>query len=194
VQRWWAITVGVLSVVAVISLIPAWPLANGSVAVPTYFTSTAVDRIPLGSVALISPYPSVYELPPMLWQAEAGMRFKIIGGYGYFRDNTGAASLFPTALFPFDVEEWLWTEATGGAPYPGVPPLAKVDARFLAQVHTFLKRNGVGTVIWTSTGADASSVLQVFSEVLGPPSEASSSLAVWYGVRRDLSRHRAAGA
>jgi hypothetical protein len=70
-----AVPAGV-AVVALFPLIPA-PLAGvGPIGVPLYFTSTAVQRVPVGSVAVVYPYPSTIVPNGALWQAVTGLRYR----------------------------------------------------------------------------------------------------------------------
>ena len=92
-RRWRVMAAAGLS--AAIAAAMAIPLVPGntqpasSTDIPSFFTSTAVDAIPQGSVVLAYPYPdfsgpSLFYQPShgiMLDQAVAGMRFKLIGGY-----------------------------------------------------------------------------------------------------------------
>jgi hypothetical protein len=98
-----------VAVVALFPLIPA-PLAGLSAdGVPQYFTTSAVDHIPVGSVAVVYPFPSGTVPNGSLWQAVTGMRFEQPGGdllvpgangriaysaaTGYARDTETAAVL-----------------------------------------------------------------------------------------------------
>jgi hypothetical protein len=82
--RWrWAERIpAVLLVIAVmVALAPRLPLHAGRVDAPAFFTSAAVQRIPQGSVVLVAPYPGPGSAGPMTWQAMAGMRYRMPGGY-----------------------------------------------------------------------------------------------------------------
>lgn len=80
-----ALAAGVPAVVAVLvllPLVPTWPYQQvGPTGVPSFFTTSAVDRVPAGSVALVYPFPTDLVQAPQLWQAEASFRFKMPGGY-----------------------------------------------------------------------------------------------------------------
>jgi hypothetical protein len=83
-QPRWAVRLGglALAAVALLSYLPGGPLPTGRAPVPAFFTSTAVTAIPDGGVALVAPFPSgPYSAGAMLWQAAAGMRFRMPGGY-----------------------------------------------------------------------------------------------------------------
>jgi len=78
-RRWRAVPGVGLMVLAALSLLPLWPWPSTSVDVPPFFTSDQVRRIPEGSVVLIAPF-SRYTSGTMVWQAAAGMRFRIPDG------------------------------------------------------------------------------------------------------------------
>jgi len=71
---------------ALVSLIPTPHYAVTAAAVPAYF-HTSVRTLPQGTTAVVSPYPSTR---PMVWQAEADMRFRITGGYLFTQTRFGA--------------------------------------------------------------------------------------------------------
>ena len=84
---------GVLAVTAavLVPLFPALPYPRASAATPAFFTSSAVDQIPSGSTVLVAPYPNP-GYAPELWQVEAGMRFRMPGGYVWVPDGNGGIS------------------------------------------------------------------------------------------------------
>jgi hypothetical protein len=71
----WAIPLGA-AVFALFPLIPAPPGAIASTGVPQYFTSSTLDRVPVGSVAVVYPFPSTTEPNAALWQAVTHLRFR----------------------------------------------------------------------------------------------------------------------
>lgn len=182
---WWAV-VSLAAALTVVGWIPLWPYATAPAGVPSYFRSSAVDNIAAGGVTLISPYPSVEEVQPMLWQAVAGMRFKILGGYGLFATATGASNDFPAVLEPVAVERFLWSGVTGGQPYP-VGAVPRYGPELIKQTHVFLQANHVNAVLWTPVGSNPTEVKQLFVAVLGPPSQVSGGVDAWYGVQAALT-------
>jgi hypothetical protein len=65
--------------VSVFALFPLYPAPMGgitSTGIPQYFTSSAVDRVPVGSVAVVYPYPSTNYPSATLWQAETHLRYR----------------------------------------------------------------------------------------------------------------------
>src|SRR5207245_10635262 len=74
-----------LACLAVVPLIPRQPFPTMPLAVPSFFTTPAlVNEIPAGSVALVAPFAYDWRLAvPMLWQSEAGMRFRMPEGFAW---------------------------------------------------------------------------------------------------------------
>ena len=66
-------------------VLPALPYAEGSVDTPSFFTSSAVDSVPAGSVAVVYPPTSPVDADSTLWQASSAMRFKMPGAYRLLR-------------------------------------------------------------------------------------------------------------
>jgi hypothetical protein len=82
--RWrWAekIPAALLVVAAMVALAPRLPLHGGRLDAPAFFTGAAVQHVPQGSVVLVTPYPGPGGATPMTWQALAGMRYRMPGGY-----------------------------------------------------------------------------------------------------------------
>ncbi|MCW2604539.1 MAG: hypothetical protein JWN61_2674 [Pseudonocardiales bacterium] len=170
-----------LTALSIIALIPRWPFTTSPSNVPVYFSSSAVERIPEGSVVLISPYPSVAEVLPQLWQAVAGIRFRIIGGYGLVADSEGNPSNFPDILEPRSVQTFLWAKATGGDGYP-VGPVPTMGPQLVCDFQTFLVANDVDVVLGVEMGANPHDIDELFTAALGAPSETVEEVKAWYGI------------
>ena len=177
---------GALGLVSVLSLIPSWPLVTAPADVPSFFASGEVQRIPYGSVTLISPYPSVAEVQPQLWQAVAKMRFRIIGGYALVPGSRGAPTNFPQILRPRQVEQFLWAHATGGAPYP-MGPVPKDSNELACQLRSFLLRYRVASVIATPANAQPGPIDALYTRAMGPPTYTGGGVMAWFGVRDDVA-------
>jgi len=70
--------------VALLVLLPLWPAATvpaEEVATPAFFTGPAVRELPRDGVTLVLPWPYRRIAKPMTWQAEAGLWFRMPGGY-----------------------------------------------------------------------------------------------------------------
>lgn len=81
---------GALVVITLVTLMPALPFPHTTPVVPEFFTDeTARTLIPEGSVALVAPFQRLYPAEPLLWQAEADMRFRMPQGYFFAPDDQG---------------------------------------------------------------------------------------------------------
>lgn len=87
--RWKAIPGALLGMLVAVSLFPALPFPSTFSPVPTFFSGDGVRRVPEGSVVLIAPYQQTYPDEPMLWQADARMRFRMPEGYFIGPDANG---------------------------------------------------------------------------------------------------------
>lgn len=176
-------SLAVLAVAGLVLLVPRWPDGAGPAGVPAYFQSAAVRSIPPGATVLISPYPSVAEVAPMLWQADAGFRFKMVGGYVLVPGTGGHVSAFPNLLPPVAVENYLWQVATSGTPPAGTPP----QAQLVGQFRIWLRRYHIDAVLSSGDVANAAALDQLFTDALGQPSYNGGGIEAWYDVPSKVS-------
>lgn len=80
---------GVAAAIIAVSIAPDLSYPSTQVSVPPFFTGGSATIIPEGSVALIAPMQQLFPADPMLWQAEAGMRFRMPQGYFFAPDAHG---------------------------------------------------------------------------------------------------------
>lgn len=117
-----------------------------------------------------------------MWQAVAGDRFALIGGYALVKDAAGRSSAYPAILQPADVRRFLW--------FAGLPPryrrgpVPRQDARLACDTRIFLRNYHVGTVL--VIGPPSQAAYSLFLRVLGQPSMSDGTVTAWYGIERDL--------
>ncbi len=167
------LAVGVLSVVALLPLVPRWPYESVPTGIPAFFSSPALQRIAPGSVALTYPYPVYPEDQAMLWQAASAMRFRLIGGYALTAGAMGAATSSAPPLVPPAVTATLTGDWLGVS--QGPPPAP-------AQTRAFLQRYHVSTVLVYDGGSEPAAVLALFGAALGPP-DVTGEITAWFGVQ-----------
>jgi hypothetical protein len=157
-----------LAAAALFPLVPAWPYGSGRAAVPAWYESAYVGRVPVGSTLLSYPFPSVGNPSAMLWQAEAKMRFRMPGGYVISPGPGKVATFSP----PSTVISNAFFECTAGIPQP---PVTKEMAR---QVRQNLRAWRVDTVVVPRNQRAWRCAARFLQGTLGPPvSEAGSD--VW---------------
>jgi hypothetical protein len=169
-----------LAAVCLLPLLPATsPVIVDRTGTPAFFTSSAVNVIPAGSVALTFPFPSGTHADGSLWQALAGFRYRTAGGYfrvpqppddriafssslGYTRSSRTAVAL--VAL------------AHGTPPRRTIALRQAIAAEFTAwHVETFVAEVGR-----SKRPAESFAFLQW---LLGPPTSRAATTYVWSGLR-----------
>ena len=198
--RWRIVTsagpLAALSAAVLIPLVPSHAQPSSQTKVPSFFTSAAVDAIPPGSVVLGYPYPDggldLFFVPShviMLDQVFAGMRFKLIGGYGWFPSPTGVNGSFsPPVLEPKAVQAILDAAYHGDAT-ARMWPLSLSNQTAL---RIFLRTHDVQTVVVLTKGQNPGAVVSYVSAAIGPPVE-SRGVAVWSHVTQRLRVHAVHG-
>ncbi|HEY7928129.1 MAG TPA: hypothetical protein VIG86_12030 [Candidatus Dormibacteraeota bacterium] len=85
---------GLAVVVAGASLLPVLPLGATAATAPALFTSATGHALLDGRTVLVLPYPAEEPIAnPMLWQAEAGYSYSMVGGYIYIVGPDGTATV-----------------------------------------------------------------------------------------------------
>ena len=124
--------------------------------------------IPSGSqIAITYPFDSLFDMRPMLWQAEDGFDFNIVGGYAYHpASSLRRATSFPGRLEPPGLQAFLVGHDTGAFPYGPVPPLS---SQLVTSTREALALNKVRLVIVDRSIGGGAAVTELFGDALGPP-------------------------
>jgi hypothetical protein len=178
--------------VALIPLVPRHTQPSSQTKVASFFTSADVDAVSAGSVVLGYPYPDgglgLFFEPThdiMLDQAFAGMRFKLIGGYGWFPSPTGVGGIAsPLVLDPKAVRE-IFDAAYYGNATAGMWPLSLSNETAL---RVFLRKYDVGSVVVLAKGQNPGAVVSYVTAAIGSPTD-SGGVTVWSRVNERLSTH-----
>ena len=188
--------------VIAIPLIPGASQPATASDVPLFFTSASLTSIPSGSVVLTYPYPnaiSEYEGfgafahrfvntidTALLAQSVSGMRFKLIGGYGWRPRPDNEAYGTPTAspLEPASVEALFDTSFYGIATAGQLDLLSKSD--LTSDTRQFLRTYHVETVIVFALGKHPTIVVSHMTAAIGPPVR-SGGVTIWFHVQRRLA-------
>jgi hypothetical protein len=160
-----AAAAGLLAVVVLVPLVPAWPYSAGPASVPAWFTTSA-HALPAGSAAVIYPIASPSDDSAMLWQAMADMDFRMPGGFAVFADQDGSASFYGRAS-PL--------QAALAACEVGTPSSPALTA---AEVQAQLQQWRARTVVVVPTVPGAACATSLFTSALGQPQQKGGVL-VW---------------
>jgi dolichyl-phosphate beta-glucosyltransferase len=166
-------------------LIPRWPHAEFAVSAPRYFSSTAAQRIPKGSVVLTYPYPDNPNVQGMLWQAADGMSFRLMGGYA---DVPGAQRLASFNPFPPDLQmvpATLVGDYLGQAPSLVIPGTTVASTR---QFRSFVDEYRVQSIVAQHVGVDPDAAIELIASALGTAPTHEGGVDVWLHVEADLRR------
>jgi hypothetical protein len=168
----------VIACIAVVgSLLPSATLLghlSDPVRVPSYFTSSEVERIREGSVALVAPWTTDNRNDaPQVWQVMSGFRFKMPSGYVYLPGDDGRVQTGP--------RDDLLQQALYRLTFQRDPRADPTDPQVRAELERDLRRTDVETVI-VGPMDNQPRVLRFFTELFGRAPEHTGGVYVWYGV------------
>ena len=190
-----------VAAIALVPLVPSRTQPSLPTRVPTLFTAGSASPIPAGSVVLAYPYPSalVHTLHGassifypfvnsvddiMLDQAVSGMRFKIVGGYGWTPSKVTERMANPSSLTPNSVETLFDASFYGTATPAQEAQLA--GSKFTADLRLFLHRYHIGSAIVLPLGQRPATVISRITAAIGPPSR-SNGVTGWFDVQQRLA-------
>ena len=169
---------GVLPVVlASAALLPLLPRSHHypvtDTKVPAWFTSaSALQRVPDGSVLVTVPWAWSQNAAPMLWQAEAGFRFKTPFGYALHPRPDGRGTFNPSpSMFVSALNRFR-------AGRPG-----RVDAGRIRQMRAELAGWDARTVVAVEeTNHHLAEQVDLLTRVIGRPPVHDTGAWVWYDI------------
>jgi hypothetical protein len=164
-----------VTIVALIPLIPSWPYASGTLYVPAFITSKAELRIPPGSTVVTYPFPD-NPSTPMSWQALDAMRYKLVGGEVISPEPDGRATFYGTYS---DVTAVSLLAYTGGK----LPPM---NSPFIRDVRLDLQVYDAGTVIVAPIGREWPWIVKMYEAALGVAPQHTGGAYVWFHAYESL--------
>ena len=161
-----------VALLCVVPLVPDWPYSYERSDAPPYFRSDAVQAVPAGSLALTYPVPRFPASAPMLWQAQAGFRYRSVGGYAYTPGPDGAGT--------FAGGITAWERVVSQAPAGRLGEFApQVRAALLLEMEQLDVRS-----ILVADRPGSEDVVRVVTGVLGRgPDEVTGGVTAWYDVQ-----------
>ena len=158
--------------VALAVLVPLWPadtVPAEKVATPAFFTSPAVRELPRDGVTLVLPWPYRRIAQPMTWQAEAGLWFRMPGGY--FIGPRGDSEQPRFDAVPTSAS------MTFTRIFAGVPPPRLTRPRRRALAHDFVRWR-VGSVV-VGPMPNQAAMIGFLTELLGREPQAVGDVYLW---------------
>lgn len=153
---------------ALVPLVPLYPLPVQQVRTPRFFTGSAVTALPRESTVLVLPYPWSAEATAMLWQARAGYRFRMPGGY-FVGQRWNGLRLFNPVPTPL-------TAAAVGL-QSGYLDLAAAERR-LAEERADARRIGVSAIVLGPT-SNADRLRALVDALTGQPGRPVGGVVLW---------------
>ncbi len=169
------ITVAVL----VATLLPDWPLSfdrTPAIGLP----ASIRGAVPAGApVAITYPYATGNTSDPLLWQAEDGFGFQLLGGYSYHpvRPGIDPSILLPSVMNPPQLQQFL----AGLNPPSGYGPPLPITPELVSSTRATLSKYHVRLVIVDRSAAESAAVMELFNDALGPPRISSGRFSLWTG-------------
>lgn len=165
----------------VITQFPQWPYPAPAASV---LPMNLRHAIPVGDpIAITYPYDTPFSMQPMLWQAEDGFDFRLLGGFAYHPDSQGHPTLWPAALHPSGLQEFLVDSSAGSYErllYPRqVGPVVTVSPELVATTRTSLSRYDVRLVVVDRSVEGSGPVMELFDDALGPPTLSAGQFSMW---------------
>jgi hypothetical protein len=168
-----AVLATVTLAVLVVTQLPQWPY----VARPTTTVPGALRRgIPGGDpIALTYPYPTGFHDDAMLWQAEEGFKFRLLGGYAFHPKARGSANFDPGSMSPIGLQEFL----AGQEDDLEYGPVLAVSPSLVATTRATLRRYHVRLVIVDRSANGSGAVTRLFDNTLGRPRISAGTFSMW---------------
>ena len=176
-QRWaGAAFVGTILAVLVVTQLPQWPYVAPSASV---LPADLRHDIPAGDpVAITYPYATIFNMQPMLWQAEGDFDFRLLGGYAYHPGAGGGPLAAPSVMKPPGLQQFLAGQSAGSSGGLFGPALL-VNPALVATTRTTLSDYHVRLVIVDRSVTGSGPVMELFSDALGPPALTAGGFSVW---------------
>ena len=165
--------VAVVAAAALLPLLPRpMPAAEHVPEVPKFFTTSLLDTIPDGAIALVAPMPTTANNTAMFWQVAADMRFRQVGGYAInAAPRTGESTFLPDQrklMLLFSINPGTLQPYRG----PLTPELLSAARREL--------RNARVQSLIVGPSADAPRHAEIAEALIGrPPDRVEGGVSLW---------------
>ena len=168
--------IAVVTAIVVVSLLPAVPFASRGLYWSKSLPTTISKVVPPGTVVLTFPFATPAATQPMAWQAEAAMRWRLMGGYANIDvPGQSVGQRWPLLLAPVSVQELLsYVESHDRYPEP-----PRVDAAVEAQLRTYLTKYHVGAVVLWRRQPDLGFYSSYLEQALGKPQVNGAGFSIW---------------
>ncbi len=145
-------------------------------------SAALTQHVPAGGVVLTVPQIDQAHDTPMLWQAQAQMHYRLVGGYAIVPGSDGHGSMELSAngglraLYKATPAPTVWN------PRPAATSSEMQAAR--CELPGVLRTYDVSSVVaWDAKGADLGAILRLLEPAMGAPQYLRGGVAIWYDAR-----------
>ncbi len=179
-RKWWAgVFAAVTLVVLLVTQLPSWPYpAPAADGLP----ASIRQAIPTGDpVAVTYPYAYFPFTQPLLWQADGGFDFRLLGGYARHADYNGSgAGSTPIPMSPPGMQQFLVREDVIASSYfARYASSVRVSPKLVASTRTALSKYHIRLVIVDRSAFGSRPIMKLFNDALGPPSVSADHFSMW---------------
>jgi hypothetical protein len=159
----------------------AWhlPFSTQRVTASSWATR-AGTQLPGNSVVLFYPFPATYLDQALIWQAQSGMRYSIVGGRGIV---AGQGNVADHGFTPGTPEGTMSALTTKYLPQSHLTTPSLPDSAVVASFRSALRHWGVTNVVVTAGGRDAGYARRWLTVALGTAPRAEDGAWVWNNVQ-----------
>lgn len=167
---WRFVIVAVIFVVLVFTQLPGSPYAT---TLGVTLSSNLNRIIPTGyPVTLTYPYDFA---EPMFWQAMDGYKFRILGGYAYFKSPNGQGTTQANRMNPPVLQEFLTAQESSNY----LAPKLHISSTLVNDTRSTILDYHIRMIIVDRSLRGSGLVMQLFHDALGPPKASSGTLTIW---------------
>jgi hypothetical protein len=174
-----AVFAGVVALAVVVATqLPLWPESFSTAQPAVSLPATLTRAIPSGEpVAITYPYDTKDTNEPMLWQAEADFKFRLLGGYAWttYSGYSGVPSQLPRVMSPPGTQQFLASQEGVSFFGPGLPDSPKL----VAITRSIVSNYDIRLVIVDRSMGGSGAVMELFTNALGPPTLSAGQFSMW---------------
>ena len=180
------VPLAIVSVILVLSIAPNQVFSTTKVELKSWYGSAEGKAVvPNGSVVLTYPYSQNIINGPMLDQAVAGMRFRLIGGQVTVPNPHGRGQsvrpLAPRGVFDIFAHGYLGQDLLSLYNVP-VGPMPERGVSTTAMLRAFVRTHDVDVIVMEFSGADPLAVVQRLNDAFGKGNVRRESNLIWWKV------------
>jgi hypothetical protein len=178
-------TAGAVCLALVVPWLLAWqlPLTTHSVTASPWAARVGT-QLPANAVVLFYPFPATYQDQAVIWQAQSGMRYSIVGGRGI---AAGQGNVADHGFTPGTPEGTMSALTTLQVPQSHLTTPPMPNQSTISWFRSALQHWGVTDVVVTAGGSNPGYAVRWLRAVMGTAPQREDGAWVWTSVQRLIS-------